>query len=98
MNCKPNCLAIRVRKSICGAVPAGAIVETLRLVPEARMNPKGEIACNVWDVRWNGEELGPNGYELGVPDSDLKMIDNPDGQDETLTWAGLPQPSKETTT
>ena len=93
MNCKPGCLAVRVRKSCSGLVPVGALVETIRLCPQARLRPEREIAENVWDVRWNGKEVGFSGFPLGVPDVDLKMIGNPDGQDETLSWKEVPAPS-----
>ena len=90
MNCKQGDLAIFV-KSCAGN--EGKIVRCAEYAGKKELTwPDGKMAvCDGWVIEprlpgWNGQTRN-----VFTPDDFLRPIRDNDGQDETLTWAGLPK-------
>jgi len=94
MNCKPGDLAVVVRSTVGNE---GRIFKCLRLADPSEF--PFVFSGPVWHIDTEVNVLIAGAYKKRVAlceDAVLRPIrDNP-GADETLTWAGLPQPSKET--
>ncbi len=101
MNCKPDDLAVIVRDDFPENI--GALVHVLRPAGEAFnfSTPTGSDVGFEWEVMpsrclraWNDDfTSSPSepGEPVAFPDSCLRPLrDNP-GEDETLSWAGLPK-------
>jgi hypothetical protein len=79
MNCEPGDLAISVGGDIKEHI--GTIVEVLRASLDSR-----------WSEEW---VILSQGKEWLAFDKWLRPIRPSEGQDETLSWKSVPQPSKE---
>ena len=93
MNCKPGDLAILVRSD---SGNAGKIVRCVRLHPNTGLDADGRSLGRVsLHPRWVIDPPLPNGawgLIFTAPDVYLRPIRDSDGTDETLLWAGKPQP------
>lgn len=105
MRCKPGDLAIIIRRTLRGPQLLGAIVKVLHAAPVHDFAlPDGFMQMGVphgyWVIELQreitteiliGRTIGHRVTRYGVaPDSALRPLrDNP-GDDESLTWAGLP--------
>lgn len=89
MNCRPGDLALTLRDGTW--IPAGCIVKCIEFHPFAVHALTGAVYDRVWLIEWNGAQKHEDGIPYGAPDSWLRPLrDNP-GEDETLSWAGLPK-------
>lgn len=85
MNVKPGDLAIRVKALEDDTIKAGSIVKVIAYCGNiAGVNSKG--ARRILEHKGNTTNH-KTGRRWAIPDSDLRPINNPDGEDETLTWA-----------
>lgn len=90
MNCKQGDLAIFVKSA---AGNEGKIVQCVEYVGKKALHfPDGkieEVDCWITEPQfpgWSGQTKN-----VFTPDDFLRPIRDNDGQDETLTWAGLPK-------
>lgn len=90
MNCKQGDLAIFVKSA---AGNEGKIVQCVEYAGKRALHfPDGkieEVDCWIVEPRppgWRGRT-----HDAFTPDDFLRPIRDNDGQDETLTWAGLPK-------
>jgi len=94
MRCKPGDLAVRIKAEAGSGIPIGSIVEIIGRSEDVWLIPQqgglGRWGTNLWDVRFKGSNIGPKGLAWAIPDSDLRPIRDQPGEDETLTWAGMP--------
>jgi len=106
MNCKPGDLAIVV-SGVTTPEMIGYLVTIVRRLAPNESNNHGGLYLLTSDVCWlvEGLPLIPERTmdgrlhmvrQRGIADHHLRPIRPSEGADETLTWAGLPQPSKET--
>lgn len=94
MNVKPGDLAIRVVAPDDAYIKVGSIVEVVQYLGDrvaVGKNGKRIRRENVWRVKYRGSTLNlKTGNYFGVADAHLRPINNPDGEDETLTWLPVP--------
>lgn len=70
----------------------GAIVRCVRFVGAAKLTGIAERVPDCWVIEFNGRTTSPQGLPWMMPDAYLRPIRDQPGEDETLTWAGLPKP------
>lgn len=85
MNCEKGDLAVVIK----GAA-SGSIVHCINFYSEAIDVVSQKRITNAWHVKCRGTDKGRTGKPLCVCDSDLRPIRDPDGEDETMAWAGIP--------
>ena len=90
LNCRPGDLAFYV--GVTSPKDVGLIVRCVKYVGLRRGR------CGTALPMWEISPKLPNGIATKpwCADKALRPIRDQPGDDETLTWAGLPQPSKET--
>ena len=90
MKCKLNDIAIVVRSAMGGST--GLVVRCVRLSSAAGLrNPDGSFEYGpVWETDNYGLAICGNTHNLWL-DADLRPLRDEPGEDETLSWAGLPQ-------
>lgn len=89
MNCKPGDLAAKVRLyRDDDVIPVGAVVRCIAY--EERPHWKTRELFAGWRVEYAGAERDVDGHFWVCCDGCLRPLRDNDGQDETLTWAGLP--------
>lgn len=90
MNCKQGDIAVLVRNLI--RLKAGAIVTCVEFKAETlawnKVFKTNIVVRNVWVVDIKPEN--PRCAVTVIEDRFLRPLRNNDGQDQTLTWAGLP--------
>jgi len=90
MNCKMNDLAIVVHSAL--GPSTGLLLHCIRLSPASGLrNLDGSFEYGpVWETDSYGLALCGNTHNLWM-DADLRPLRDEPGEDETLSWAGLPQ-------
>ena len=107
LNCKPGDLAIVLPPKTVNWCPStDKIVEVVRAIGAERFRTPDGIFIdgasgdggNYWLVKFQRPELVVavdgrirTSFYTGMPDSRLRPIRDQPGEDETLTWAGLPK-------
>jgi hypothetical protein len=96
MNCKPGDLAIVIRSNagnegLIVAVERWADARTVTLAGGLNRDPGWLCVARAFNVFDYGQKRVVGTVDRGVfPDKNLRPIRDNDGEDETLSWAGLP--------
>jgi hypothetical protein len=90
MNCKLNDLAIVVHSAMVKST--GLVLHCIRLSSASGLrNPDGSFEYGpVWETDNYGVAICGNTHNLWM-DADLRPLRDEPGEDESLSWAGLPQ-------